>query len=341
MSINENQMVRYTVNCAGNEVSQANPLGLEYICVEDHVDMIGQCELTFAVDRGTDWGSLEEGADIEVALGGDTRKVFVGKIAGLRHSYQKGRNTVQVSAMDPMVTLAASRKVVTFEEMTDSDVASKVISDAGLTPGTVDATTRVYPYTIQRNESDFNFLRRLASRNGYILMANEGKIDFKKPQYSGGSTSIGKDKVISMDYSMSPKDIPQEITTYGWDYVKKEPIIGTASAGDITTIGGGANIVSASNTYQGSSQISDVWVDSQDSAKEMAAAELNRMARNFLKGRATIQGDGSLHAGKMIKFDGHAQGFNPEGFINSSRHRIYVRGGFTSELVFCSNTKPQ
>ena len=59
-----------------------------------------------------------------------------------------------------------------------------------------------------------------------------------------------------------------------------------------------------------------------------------------MRGRATVQGDGSLHAGGKIKFSGHPEGFNAEGFIVSSRHKIYVRGGFTSELVFCSNTYP-
>ena len=39
-------------------------------------------------------------------------------------------------------------------------------------------------YTLQRDESNHGFLRRIAARNGYHLLAQEGKIDFVKPQYS-------------------------------------------------------------------------------------------------------------------------------------------------------------
>ena len=225
-------------------------------------------------------------------------------------------------------------------EVKDSDVANQVISRAGCDTGTVDSTSRTHDYILQRNESDFNFLRRLAARNGFLLLANEGKIDFAKAQFSGSSTDLPKSKVISLDYGFSPRDVPPNLTTYGWDYVAKEMVQGSAGSGDIQAIGGGSNAVSESKIWQSDSFMSDVWVDSQDSAKELATAELNRLARNFLRGRATVQGDGSLHCGNKVQFSGHPSGFNPEAFVVSSRHRIYVRGGFTTELVFCSNTKP-
>ncbi len=340
MAITENQAPRYTVTTAAGEFMHSKPMGLEFITVEDHVKMIGQCEVTFRVgDDAARWKALEVGSDVEVKVGGDGRKLFVGAITGLRHAYQKGKNTLTVVAMDPLTKLASTRVTQIYEDMKHSDIASQVISRAGATPGTIDATSKVYPYVLQRNESDLRFLRRLAALNGYIVMANEGKIDFKKPQYAGGGTSIAKDHVISMDYSMTPREVPKQITAIGWDYVKKEPVVGTASQGDVQNIGGGASAVDG-KLFGGDASISDIWVDSQDEAKQIAASQLNHDARNFLRGRATVQGNGALHAGGMIKFEGQPDGFNAEGFVISSRHKIYVRGGFTTELVFCSNTYP-
>lgn len=339
--ISTNQAARYTITLGGGEISQADPKGLEYLCVEDHCDMIGVAEFTFAGGAGTEWGSLEIGADVEVKIGGDDRKLFVGFITGLRHSYQQGRDSLTVLAMDPLCKLAASRVVKVYEEMTDSDIASAVISDGGATAGTVDSTSGTHKYVFQRNESNLVFLRRLAARNGYLVMANEGNIDFKSAQFSGSSTELAKDQVISLDYTFSTRVLPPSITCYGWDYVRKEMVEGTASSGDIQAIGGGTNAVEkAGILWSGDSYISDVLVNSQEGAVEMAKAELNRLARNFLRGRAVVQGNGAVHAGTKVKFSGHQEKYNPEGYVISSRHRVFVKGGFTSEIVFCSNAFP-
>ncbi len=342
MSITENQTARFKVNVAGTEIQQEDAKGLEYLCVEDHVDMIGICELTFSSDDGIDWSSMTVGADVEVQLGGSDRKLFKGTITGFRHAYQKGKDSLTVLAMDHLLQLASSRNTKVFSEMKDSEVASSVLGAAGrgVATGTVDATTRKYDHIFQRNESDFNFLRRLAARNGYVLMANEGKIDFKKPQTGGSGTKIPKSDLISMDYSYSPREVPEKITAYGWDYVTKKRIEGTAGSGDISVIGGGTNVVSEANIFSGTSYLSDILVTDQGSAKLLAEGEINRLARNFLRGRASVQGNADLFAGGMIQFEGHRTGYNAAGFLLSTRHRIYARGGFTTELVYCSNTFP-
>lgn len=344
MTINENQMARYTVKVAGKKVDQKDPGGLEYICVEDHVEMIGVCELSFAAGKGTSWSSLSVGVDVEVCLGGDTRPVFVGTIASLRHGFKKGKATVTAVCMDPLVKLAASQRVHEWvkpgEEKTDSEVVNEVLGAASAPIGTVDPTKEKRKYVVQRNESDLTFIRRLAARNGFICMANSGKVDWKKPQYDGDMVDIPQNEVINLDYQMNPRGIPTEITAYGWDYVTKEKVEGTATAGDVETIGGGENAVASANVWQTPAFISDVWVNTQEGALELAKAELNRRARNYLRGRATVQGNGSLYVGGLVGFSGHAPGFNANAFVISSRHRIFVRGGFTTELIFCSNTKP-
>ena len=68
--------------------------------------------------------------------------------------------------------------------------------------------------------------------------------------------------------------------------------------------------------------------------------ELNRLARNFLRGRAILQGDGSLHCGIKVEFEEHPTGFNPTGFVVSARHIIERNSGFTSEIHFCGNMYP-
>lgn len=339
----QNTVPRFTANIGGTEVSQENPQGLEYLMVEDHLDMIGVTELSFKAGKEgqAQWGSFEIGQDIEIKVSGSSRKLFVGSITSMKHGHQKGTDAVTLKCMDPLAKVAASRETKTWEDMSDADVVNEILGKYGLA-GTIDSTEGQSPYTFQRNESDFAFLRRLAARNGYLLTCNEGKVDFKKPQFSGGGAEISKDQLISLDYNQSTRQIPQNVKVIGWDYNTKQKVEGSAGAGDIQNIGGGQNSVQAGGqTWAGDAIISDVWVDSQEGAKRMAMAEMNRLARMGVQGRATLQGSGDLYAGGLMNLTQHKTGFNPEVLIVSSRHRIHNKTGFITEVTFCSNTMPK
>ena len=262
-------------------------------------------------------------------------------VTGIRHSYVKSKDSVTILAMDPCCKLAASQHTRVFEEMKDSDAVSQVLSEAGLQPGNIEATQETRKYILQRNESDFSFLRRLAARNGFLLQANDGKIDFAKAQYSAGPVEFKKADLISLDYSFSDRGLPKKVTAYGWDYMAKEKIEGSAEAGDIDTIGGGDNAVEKTGqVYQGEAFISDVFVDNQQMANELAKSQLNRMARGFLRGRAVVEGSAAVTAGSKVKFLGTKKNFQPEGYVISARTRVYVGSGATTEIVFVGNTHP-
>lgn len=341
-SSSNNQTPQYAILIAGQEITQADPKGLESMSIEDHVEMIGICELTFSGDLGLQWSSVKMGDELEVSVGDSAYKVFKGVVTGLRHGFQQGRDTLTVMAMDPLCKLAASRQVsAKFDDMTDSDVAKKVIEACGAPVGQIDATREVRKYQIQRNESGLQIVRRLAARNGYIVRANEGRIDFVKGQSSDPPIEVLKRQLISLDYTFSPRSLPSKVTVYGWDPNTKQRVEGTATASDVEPVGGGTVSVSESPIWQGeAAYISDVEVTTQEGAKDIAVAELNRIAMGFLKGRAIVQGNGAMHIGVKVKFAEHQAGFNPEVLVQSSRHRVFAGSGFTSEIVFCSNTYP-
>ena len=330
----------FTVNCGGDTFDQTDPKGLEFISVEDHVKMIGMCELTFVAGRDESaWKSMTVGSDVEVWIGSETQRTFKGTISGLRHRFERGNNRLTVTAMDPLVKLACSRSTHVYKKKHHSFIATKVIERAKAIVGTVDLTPEVHPYTLQRNESDLRFLRRLAAQNHRVLMATDGKIDFKKPQTSGESIEIPKTRLIALDYAFTPREVPKQVTTIGWDFRKKQTVIGTATKDDLTHIGRG-DTAADGKLFSGDATISDVWVETQVQAKEFSESQLNASARNFLKGRATVEGDRTLRSGQMVHFVGHPKGFNAEAFVLSSRPRVRARGGYTTELVLCSNTYP-
>jgi phage protein D len=339
----ENSAAFFEVKICGKTIKQEEPMGLSSILVEDHVDMIGVAEITIVGTDEFDWTAVSMGGDVEVILGGDESTLFKGSVTAIRHQFVGGEQRLTVQAMDPLIKLASSRVVKVYEEMSDSDIASKIISDGGCSKGTVDKTTGKADYVFQRNESNLGFLRRLAARNGYIVQAtNKGKVDFKSAQFSGTAVEIPQGSLVSFDYSYGVRNIPKKLTVYGWDPATKKRVEGSASSGDIKKIGAGSNALSdLGDIWQGDSYISDLWVTSQDGASSIAAGELNRLSRQFLRGKATVLGNASLRAGINIKFTEQGPGFGPEAFVISTRHRLTGSGGCLTELIFCSNTYPK
>ena len=99
-------------------------------------------------------------------------------------------------------------------------------------------------------------------------------------------------------------------------------------------------IATAGQIWTQASYISDVHVADQSAAKAMAEAELNRLGRNFVRGRCVTQGRGDLHAGVLVKFTNLRKGFKPEAFIVGSKHIIEPGTGYQTEFHFASNTAP-
>lgn len=336
------QFPEFEVTIGGTTLTQKDSGGLVNLVVEDHVDMMGMAQITVDtghLSEGQDFSSFKIGDEVKASFGGGGGNAFVGLITGMRHAWRDGSQTVTITAMDPTSKLAASRHTQTFESMTDSEIFEKVVGDAGLEVGKVDATSGASDHVAQRNESDLNFLKRLAARNGYQVMSTEGKIDFIKPSFTGDTIEVDRSKLTSMDFEFSDQQIPAELTVIGWDPVTKAKVEGTATKADIESMGSGEGAVDKTGpVWSGTSYITDVQVTSQEAAKAMAVGELNRLARNFLRGRASVSGTGELKAGCTVKFTGQHKGMAAEGYVISVRHSVESGGLHTSQIIFCSNS---
>lgn len=335
-----NPAYKFIVSIGGQTFTQADPGGIEHMVIEDHVDMIGVARLTFNHNLKR-WSSMQVGQPVSVALGEGGRGMFVGLVTGFRHSKKRGHETLTVMAMDPLVKAASSRNTKTYEKMTDSAIVGQVLGRAGLAPGRCQGTAKVNDYVFQRNESDLEFMKRLAARNNYVLMAREGLIDFAKAQYQGGSTKIEDERVVDLDYTLNVANIPPSVKSSGWDYVQKLMVEGTAGSGDIERIGKGPCATElAARIYQGVCNITDVQLKCQQSAKGQSSAELNRKARQLIKGTAVVEGNSDVYAGSKVEFTGYRTGYNAEVYVVSSKHTIEFKKGYVTEVQFCSNCGP-
>ena len=331
----------FKVEITGMEpLTQDKPGALSRFTVETHLDKIGMAQITLNFSGDLKPGDLTIGAEVKISVGGSADNAFTGNITGFRHSWKNNNEFVTVEAMDPLVKLASSRETKqwggeTTDAIKDSDAVSEVLSAGGCSAGNVEATTGTRPYILQRNESNLAFIKRLAARNGYLVFASEGKVNFQKPQFSGASADVTLEDITSLDYGRADTEIPSEVEVTGWDYIAKQRVVGTSSS--VTPIGGAA---ATNTTFKNAQHISDVFVDSEASATAMAEAEMNRLARTFIRGSCTTRGNGKVKIGSKVKFAGSFKTFNPEGLVVGVRHTVQTGSVFETTFWFVSNSEP-
>lgn len=331
----------YKVTIGRLTVTQSDPQGLESIVVEDHVDLIGIAEISFGPNLDP-WSQVELGNPVRVEMGTDApQPVFVGKVTGLRHVRRGGRERLVVIAMDPLSTLAASRRTKTFQHASDTDVVRQVASAAGLTVRRADSGAFSRPYVMQRNESDLDLLRRLATRNGFVLFATEGELVFGSPSLNARPIEVNDADLRELDWTMSTLSVPKGVEVHTWDPGARSDLEGTAGPSDVVAIGEGTMSVGAPwSLWDDIAHLSDVEVTSQSLAKSVAIAELNRHSWGFLRGRAVVTGNPQIRADARVKLLCAREQFRPDGWVVGSRHLMEPGRAYTTEIQFCSNTRP-
>ena len=329
----------FSVKVGGETFTQAGAGAVVSLRFEDHLDMIDVVSLRLGGSLSDPGWKVEIGQEVELSVGDSDAKLFVGEVVALEPTMSvSGGSSLLVRAMDKMHRLSRGRKSRAFEEMADSDIVSKVGKEIGLSVS-ADSTSPKHAYVLQRNESDLTFLRRLAARNNHVLRVVEGKLSFKKAQFSGSGFKVALgENLQSIRLSVNSMDQVQSVVVRGWDPISKGEIVGSASTSDIETIGDGELGAKIAGRFGDSTAyVTDIPISDQSTADVIAKAEINRLARQFVRGTATIKGNPGLTAGCLVTFDGLHDGFNGTYYVLASRHTISTAAGYTTEFTFCSN----
>lgn len=330
----------FELKIGGTTIKQEDGSQLENMVVEDHVDMVESAIIRLGGAEGQpDW-NINIGDEVEIKTGEGNGYLFKGEVIGLEPSWGlDGLATLSIRALDKSHRLSRGRKTRFFEKKKDSDIVQSVAGEAGLQVDS-DATQEVHDYTLQRNESDLTFLKRLAARNNYTLSVDEGKLIFKKATTSGSTKVKMGENLRSLRMAFNSMDQVKQVIVRGWDVREKKEIVGKASIGDVESIGGGdvGSNVSSGKFGDSTAYITDVPISSQSQANELAKSEMNRLARQFAKGSCTVEGSDTLRAGSVVTFEGLPNKHNGKFFIISSRHIVTPKSGYLTEISFCSNT---
>ncbi len=269
-----------------------------------------------------------EAADLE----GEKSTLIKGEITALEPEFREGMIAhLLVRGYDKSHRLHREKKSRTFANIKDSDLASKIAGEVGLS-AQADATSAVYDLVYQHNQTDMEFLHERASRIGFQAFADDGKLFFRTTPTSPPSTELtwGQD-LITFTPVMSLARQVDEVNVQGWDPEKKEAIVGKATKGKLyAKVGESKNGASWASTFgTGKKVIVDVPVVSQAEADTLAGAHLDEISGDFInaEGRAFRRPD--LKAGMDVDLKGLGDRFSGKYHMTSITH-VYNAEGFES-----------
>ncbi len=274
---------------------------------------------------------------------GEQISLMKGEITALEPEFREGMIAeLVVRGFDRSHRLYRETKSKAYLNIKDSDLASQLASNAGLT-AQVDATSTVYDHLFQHNQTDMELLLQRAWRIGYECFVTAGKLYFRKPPTSGSELTLTwGQELLSFTPRMSLAEQVDEVIVRGWDPEKQQPIVGRASSGSLFPDIGGKNGASKAGDFgSGKAIIVDQPVESQAEADALAKARLDELSGAFVEAEGVAYRIPDITAGKIVeikalgtRFSGKylitdvAHIFSPEGL----RSVFHVRGSRTGLL---------
>ena len=323
------------------------------LSIDQDLDLPGMfvIELTSSLTQRseTTWIDNEElfaiGNVVEVKLGyeDDLETLIIGEITGLEPEFSlDSLPSLSVRGYARSHRLQRGRKTQTFVQQKDSDIASKIAQDAGLTAQVIDSQV-VHDYVLQAEQTDIEFLQERAQLINYEVVV-ENKTLFFRPVANDASEIL----TLSLDNDLrefhprlSSMGQVSELTVRGWDPQAKQEIIGQARVGDEVSQMGGQNSGAAmAEKAFGTAiaSISDRPILTQAEADQLAKARFNKLALTLVMGEGVCWGRTDLQPGKVVKIEGLGRRFSGQYYVTATVHRYHAQSGYQTHFTVQRNS---
>ncbi|HVT11705.1 MAG TPA: VgrG-related protein [Fimbriimonadaceae bacterium] len=299
--------------------------------------------------RWVDDSRLKEGKKVEVEFGYQTSTavVFKGEITAFEMDAAGHMvPNLIIHCVSKEHRLHRNRVRKTYQEVTDSDIVQAVGSRCGFSVD-AEATSAVRHWVCQNNQTDYEFLKMIADRNGFRIWVDGDTLYFKKvkdPQGVDHEVDWG-DNLRSFRPRLTTHGQVDEVSVHSWDMKTKQPILSTKTTTDgkqTAAIGEGkkgGQAAAAAFGGQAKHAIVDWPVDSQAEADSLAQSYLDKRETTFIEADGLCIGSTKIGAGKTLKVKGVGTRFSGKYFVTSATHTFTPAEGYTTQFV-CSGKNP-
>jgi uncharacterized protein involved in type VI secretion and phage assembly len=243
-----------------------------------------------------------------------------------------------VRAYDRGHRLHRTRKVRVFANQTSSDAVKKVLTEAGFSPQ-VDASGGPHEWLQQDNETDWEFIWRLARRLDFWLLVEGRTAKFVKAG-SGGATVdlVWPESIAAFHPRVTGVQQVKTVTARANDPKNKAVFSASAaSPAQIASIGLTRDTVSKA-LGGGSLHISGESALADDEVAKVAQATLDRIANAYVEADGHVHGNPRIKAGVKLKITGVGQKFSGTYMCGTVTHSLQGGGAFDTHFSTATAT---
>ncbi len=265
----------------------------------------------------------------------ETGYVLDGEITAIETEFnEKSQAPIIIRGYDISHRLHRGRYNRSFQDVTDSDVVSKIIGEAGISSGTVTATTLVHEYLFQENQTNMEFLRERAARVGFELYVQNGKLNFRQPTQDQELTLKWLEDIHSFRVRVSSAEQVSSVEVRGWDYATKKAIVSTASTEQVitTTESGKGSAASTKFTVSPKMIVVDQPIFSAAEAQKIAQSLCNELGGEFVNADAKGEGNPSIRTGRVVKLTDMGS-YSGSYYVTETHHLFHERKYITQFSV--------
>ena len=347
-----------TLKIDGSEASSELMDDLLQIVVEESLHLPGMFTLAIRNDyyggaaNYTVWQHeklFEIGKSIEIGFASSTTEsddfddeaqgnVIKGEITAIEtHFTSEAQAPIIVRGYDTSHRLHRGRHNRSFQNKTDSDIVNSIASEVGIAVGAVDATGGPYGYgdiggasgyVFQQNQTNMEFLRERAARNGFELFVQDGKLYFRKPKKNSTLELEWLKNIHSFRVRISSAEQMKSVEVRGWDYSRKEVIAESISSTQKvlteTDSGTGVKTVSSFNGQPTTPTLImvDQPISQAKEAKTMAQALFDELGGEFVQADARAEGNPLIRPGRVVKLTGMGK-YSGSYYVTETRQLIH------------------
>ncbi|HUT46935.1 MAG TPA: type VI secretion system tip protein VgrG [Sedimentisphaerales bacterium] len=280
----------------------------------------------------SDTAFFEPGKEIEIKLryeGTPDETVFKGPV--VRHGVQAGESgsVLTVEMKDAAVKLTHTRKSIVFREQTDHEIIDRIIQDAGLEKGSIEATEPKHPEIVQYYATDWDFILSRADIQGLIVIADDGNISLQKIAVNGQpklTFEWGISEIYNFEIEVDASHQYSALEGIAWDLKKlqrtqaRQAEAFELSQGNLD--GGQIAQTIGFDTYRLTHPVPldtkelQAWVD----------ARMARSRMSMIRGRIAVAGFADIKPLDVIEVKGIGERFNGKTFVTGIRQKVNDSG---------------
>lgn len=285
--------------------------------------------------RRSEASPLCDAREIEILLGYEDRltRVFSGEITAWRVELERdGPDVLVVRGMDRSHRLMRGQKTRTFSAVTTADVVAQVARENGLAARSAPNTIEL-DHCVQANESDFDFLRRLAEFEGCEFFVDGRTLHFERPSAAGGELPLVFGEGIEVFTPVVDHRAPlAEVEVRGWDSATRSAVVQVARPGDgLFGLEGrqrGIEVARFGSTTP-KLVISDHSMNATEAASARAKSMQTRRALEFLTAEVEVPGNAAIVPGRIIRVDKVGPRYSGRYYVREASH-FFDAAGYTT-----------